>query len=257
MTKLLSLILLAATAAVSLFVAQPLQAATAVVQPHRTILDEGARLLPGNMVLDVAVRRRVVGGVGVRRGVRRRCWGPARSSSAVLGSGAEWSAVLVIGDVRSQGAIGRAIWGGQLSAIGRAIWGGQLSAIGRAIWGGQLSAIGRAIWGGRLSAIGRAIWGGRLSAIGRGYMGRPALGYRAGYMGRPALGYRAGYLGRPALGYWAGERSMPAGMCPKKDEAIVILSKDPFCAAHHLSDDACRRRHGRRIGLRLPNIMGS
>ena len=135
MTKLLSLILLAATAAVSLFVAQPLQAATAVVQPHRTILDEGARLLPGNMVLDVAVRRRVAGGVGVRRGV--------------------------VGGI--------------------------------------------------------------------GYWRRPIAG-----------GYRAGYLGRPALGYWAGERSMPAGMCPKKDEAIVILSKDPFCAAHHLSDDACQ-----------------
>ena len=147
MPKLLSLILLAATAAVSLFVAQPLQAATAVVQPHRTILDEGARLLPGNMVFDVAVRRRVAGGVGVRRGV--------------------------VGGV--------------------------------------------------------------------GYWRRPiAGGYRAGYLGRPALGYGAGYLGRPALGYWAGERSMPAGMCPKKDEAIVILSKDPFCAAHHLSDDACQ-----------------
>jgi hypothetical protein len=167
MPKLLSLILLAATAAVSLFVAQPLQAATAVVQPHRTILDEGARLLPGSMVLDVAVRRRVVGGVGVRRGV--------------------------VGGV----GVRRGVVGG----VG----------VRRGVVGGV------------------------------GYWRRPiAGGYRAGYLGRPALGYRAGYLGRPALGYWAGERSMPAGMCPKKDEAIVILSKDPFCAAHHLSDDACQ-----------------
>jgi hypothetical protein len=104
MTKLLSLILLAATAAVSLFVAQPLQAATAVVQPHRTILDEGARLLPGNMVLDVAVRRRVAGGVGVRRGVVGGV-GSGAESSAVLASGAE---VGGIGWASAQGAIGRA-----------------------------------------------------------------------------------------------------------------------------------------------------
>jgi hypothetical protein len=105
--------------------------------------------------------------------------------------------------------------------------------------------MGRQLWLSAGLASGRA--GSRYRA---GYLGRPALGYRAamggrlayraGYLGRPALGYRAGYLGRPALGYWAGERSMPAGMCPKKDEAIVILSKDPFCAAHHLSDDACQ-----------------
>jgi hypothetical protein len=176
MTKVLSLILLAATS-VSLFVAQPLQAATAVVQPHRTILDEGARLLPGSMVLDVAVRRRVVGGVGVRRGV--------------------------VGGV----GVRRGVVGGV--GVRRGVVGGV--GVRRGVVGGV------------------------------GYWRRPiAGGYRAGYLGRPALGYRAGYLGRPALGYWAGERSMPAGMCPKKDEAIVILSKDPFCAAHHLSDDACQ-----------------
>jgi hypothetical protein len=193
MTKLLSLILLAATAAVSLFVAQPLQAATAVVQPHRTILDEGARLLPGNMVLDVAVRRRVVGGVGVRRGV-------------VGGVGVRRGVVGGIGYWR------RPIAGGYRAGY-----------------------LGRPALGYRAGYLRRPALGYRA-----GYMGRPALAYRAGYLGRPALGYRAGYLGRPALGYWAGERSMPAGMCPKKDEAIVILSKDPFCAAHHLSDDACQ-----------------
>ncbi len=177
MTKLLSLILLAATAAVSLFVAQPLQAATAVVQPHRTILDEGARLLPGNMVLDVAVRRRVVGGVGVRRGV--------------------------VGGV----GVRRGVVGGV--GVRRGVVGGV--GVRRGVVGGV------------------------------GYWRRPiAGGYRAGYWGRPALGYRAGYWGRSALGYGAGERSMLAGMCPKKDEAIVILSKDPFCGAHKLSGDACQ-----------------
>ena len=32
---------------------------------------------------------------------------------------------------------------------------------------------------------------------------------------------------------------MQTGMCPKEDAAVVILSKDPFCAAHHMSGDAC------------------
>ena len=38
---------------------------------------------------------------------------------------------------------------------------------------------------------------------------------------------------------WGMDRSMPAAMCPHKDEAVVILSKDPFCSAHHLSGDGC------------------
>jgi len=29
------------------------------------------------------------------------------------------------------------------------------------------------------------------------------------------------------------------GICPKNDAAVVIVSKDPFCSAHHLSGDAC------------------
>jgi hypothetical protein len=215
MPKLLSLILLAATAAVSLFVAQPLQAATAVVQPHRTILDEGARLLPGNMVFDVAVRRRVAGGVGVRRGVvggvgvRRGVGGGVGVRRGVVGGIGYWR---------------RPIAGGYRAGY-----------LGRPALGYRAGYIGRPALAYRAGYLGRPALGYRT-----GYMGRPALAYRAGYLGRPALGYGAGYFGRPALGYWAGERSMPAGMCPKKDEAIVILSKDPFCAAHHLSDDACQ-----------------
>ena len=38
---------------------------------------------------------------------------------------------------------------------------------------------------------------------------------------------------------WGMGQPMPMAPCPHKDEAIVILSKDPFCAAHHLSGDAC------------------
>ena len=38
------------------------------------------------------------------------------------------------------------------------------------------------------------------------------------------------------------ERSMQSGICPKKDAAVVILSKDPYCAAHHLSGDSCQAR---------------
>jgi hypothetical protein len=35
---------------------------------------------------------------------------------------------------------------------------------------------------------------------------------------------------------------MQSGMCPKNDAAAVILSKDPYCGAHHLSGDACEAR---------------
>jgi hypothetical protein len=38
------------------------------------------------------------------------------------------------------------------------------------------------------------------------------------------------------------ERPMHRSGCPKKDAAVAILSKDPFCAAHHLSGDACEAR---------------
>ena len=31
-------------------------------------------------------------------------------------------------------------------------------------------------------------------------------------------------------------------LCPKNDAAVVILSKHPYCAAHHLSGDACQAR---------------
>ena len=31
-------------------------------------------------------------------------------------------------------------------------------------------------------------------------------------------------------------------ICPKHDAAVVILSKDPYCAAHHLSGDPCQAR---------------
>ena len=35
---------------------------------------------------------------------------------------------------------------------------------------------------------------------------------------------------------------MERGTCPRKDAAVVILSKDPYCAAHHLSGDSCQAR---------------
>jgi hypothetical protein len=38
------------------------------------------------------------------------------------------------------------------------------------------------------------------------------------------------------------EGLMRTGMCPKKDAAVVILSKDPYCGHHHLSGDACEAR---------------
>jgi hypothetical protein len=38
------------------------------------------------------------------------------------------------------------------------------------------------------------------------------------------------------------EGLMQTGMCPKKDAAVVILSKDPYCGAHHLSGDSCEAR---------------
>src|SRR5262245_10410482 len=51
-----------------------------------------------------------------------------------------------------------------------------------------------------------------------------------------AAGSQAGAHGR------AIEGLMQTGMCPKKDAAVVILSKDPYCGAHHLSGDACEAR---------------
>jgi hypothetical protein len=38
------------------------------------------------------------------------------------------------------------------------------------------------------------------------------------------------------------ERSMESGICPKDDAAVVIVSKDPYCGAHHLSGDPCDAR---------------
>ena len=35
---------------------------------------------------------------------------------------------------------------------------------------------------------------------------------------------------------------MQRGVCPRKDAAVVILSKDPYCSAHHLSGDSCQAR---------------
>jgi hypothetical protein len=37
-------------------------------------------------------------------------------------------------------------------------------------------------------------------------------------------------------------RAMHIGTCPRKDAAVVILSKDPYCATRHLSGDACEAR---------------
>jgi hypothetical protein len=51
-----------------------------------------------------------------------------------------------------------------------------------------------------------------------------------------AAGNQAGAHGR------AIEGLMATGICPKKDAAVVILSKDPYCAAHHLSGDICQAR---------------
>jgi hypothetical protein len=45
------------------------------------------------------------------------------------------------------------------------------------------------------------------------------------------------------------DRSMHAGMCPKKADAVVILSKDPFCAAHHLTGDPCQENWVRYWGM--------
>ena len=38
------------------------------------------------------------------------------------------------------------------------------------------------------------------------------------------------------------DRSTHSGICPKHDAAVVIFSKDPYCAAHHLSGDPCQER---------------
>jgi len=35
---------------------------------------------------------------------------------------------------------------------------------------------------------------------------------------------------------------MERGVCPRKDAAVVILSKDPYCSTHHLSGDSCQAR---------------
>jgi hypothetical protein len=49
--------------------------------------------------------------------------------------------------------------------------------------------------------------------------------------------------GTQALAHgWRTEGLMQTGMCPKKDAAVVILSKDPYCGTHHLSGDACAAR---------------
>ena len=34
--------------------------------------------------------------------------------------------------------------------------------------------------------------------------------------------------------------SMQSGMCPEDASAVVIYSKDPFCAFYHLSGDQCQ-----------------
>ena len=164
MTKLLSLILLAATAAVSLFVAQPLQAATAVVQPHRTILDEGARLLPGNMVLDVAVRRRVVGGVGVRRGVvggvgvRRGVVGGVGVRRGVVGGIGYWRRPIA-GGYRA-GYLGRPALGYRAGYMGRpalGISGGLFGAASSRLSGGLFGAASSRLLGGGAVHAGRDV----------------------------------------------------------------------------------------------------
>jgi hypothetical protein len=49
-------------------------------------------------------------------------------------------------------------------------------------------------------------------------------------------GSQAGAHGRVMEGL------MQTGICPKEDAAVVILSKDPYCAAHRMSGDACEAR---------------
>jgi hypothetical protein len=47
----------------------------------------------------------------------------------------------------------------------------------------------------------------------------------------------------PAVAHARGiERAMRIGTCPKNDAAVVIVSKDPYCAFHHLTGDPCQAR---------------
>jgi hypothetical protein len=82
MRKLMSVTAWATTASVTLFLAQPLEAGTAVVQPHRLLLDEGQ----GNTNPIQNVRWQVVG--GAEEASRGDLVGGTQAGAAAVGAGA-------------------------------------------------------------------------------------------------------------------------------------------------------------------------